>query len=411
MKLILKRSLIGSGMSAMAALAVLALVVSGSAACKGSLEKGLKGPVPSNPQELMAELQTEKEKIDKASDEMMQRIEAFNASRGPNERKIQFSELFYSDLDPEQRDVLEKLLQEEKTPSYRNLLSRIIEDRKSVQSLQERVVRLEQQLSDKFVIAHKGDTHHKLAHDYLIGEGLTEEQTKDILNQIDLSEDLLPGFKVWYNYNKEDNTFKTYVTQGEAGQTPLAVKRALKRKLIGERDAAMAKAAALEHTKTTLERDVAQLETDVRGLEDRRSQLEVNVADLEARNSDLQTRGDRLESDLAYRQNSLYYHVESERELAKQGILTRFLKNLKDVKGVSYEDALDLRQARSITITPGAYGLKSISGVELWPEIYQEGRDYTVQVSQDGGNATVVINDPNIFRQQRVLIAVRGDAT
>jgi hypothetical protein len=399
----------GYGVLSLGAALGLVLILAGTAGCQGQIEKGISGPVPSSPQELMAELQGEKEKIDRSSDEMMKRIDAFNASRGANERKIQFSELFYQDLSTEQRDVLDQLLQEEKNPSYKNLLSRIIEDRKTIQTLQERVLRLEQQLDDKFAIARKGDTHFKLAHDYLIEQGVTEEQAKNLLNQIDLNEELVTGFKVWYNYDKENGTFKTYVTQGEAGQTPLAVKRAMKRKLIGERDAATARATALEQTKKTLEADINRLETDVRGLEDRRSSLEVNVADLEARNTNLQVRGDQLDSDLQFRKNSVFYHADSEQALAAQGILTRFLKNLKDVKGISYDETLDLRQAQTISFTPGAYGLRKIRGVEIWPGVFQEGRDYTVQVSQDGGAATIVINDPNVFRQQRVLFALRGD--
>jgi len=400
------------GALGIALLALGLLLTAGTTGCsRDSLEKGLSGPMPSNPEQLMTELQTQRERIDKASDEMMKRIDAFNASRGPNERKIQFSELFYSDLNPEQKDVLDQLLQQEKSPNFQNLLSRILEDRNTIQSLQERVLRLEQQLPDKFVIAKRSDTHFKLAHDYLIGEGVSEEKAKELLNQIDLNENLVAGFKVWYNYNKDDNTFKTYVTQGEAGQTPLAVKRAIQRKLVGERDAATAKSQALEQTKLNLTNDIARLETDVKGLEDRRSTLETQVADLEGRNNDLQVRGDHLEADLEFRQNSLFYHASSEKALADQGVLTRFLKNLKDVKGISYDDALDLRQAKSISFAPGSYGLKTIKSVEVWPGVYQEGRDYSVQVSEDGTNATLVINDPNIFRQQRVLIALRGEAS
>ena len=399
------------GASGIGALLILvAVLVAGSVSCgKGSLEKGLSGPVPATPQELMAELQTEKEKIDRVSDEMMKRIDAFNQSRGPGEKRLQFSEIFYSDLSPEQRDVLDQLLAEEKTPTYKNLLAQMIEDRKTVQNLQEQVLKLEQQLPDKFVIAHKGDTHYKLAHDFLMGEGVAEEKAKTLLNQIDLSEDLIAGFKVWYNYDKEKDTFKTYVTQGEAGQTPLAVKRAVKRKLIGERDVAMAKAAALTQTKAALEQDVTRLETDISTLEDRRTTLETNVADLEGRNNDLQVRGDRFESDLAFKQNSLFYHVDNAKSLADQGILSKFLKNLKDVKGIAYEDSVDLRQARSITFSPEAYGLKTIKGLEILPGIYQEGRDYSVQVAEDGRAVTVVFNDPEIFKQQRVLISLRGE--
>lgn len=395
---------------ALAAALALALLAGLTACGQGSIEKGLTGPVPSNPQELMTELQTQKERIDKLSDGMMERINQFNASRGPNDRKVQFSELFYTDLSPEQRDVLDQLLQEEKSPTYKNLLSRIIEDRNTVQSLQDRVLRLEQQLPDKFIVAKKGDTHFKLAHDYLVGEGATEEASKDLLNQIDLNEDLIPGFKVWYNYDKDKNTFRTYVTQGEAGQTPLAVKRALKRKLINERDTEKARADSLEQTKTQLETNIAALETDISTLTDRRTQLETEVADLERRNSDLQTRGDTLQSDLEFRQNSLFFHANTEKALAQQGILSKVLKNLRDVKGITYERTLDLRQAQSITFTPETYGLNNISNVEMWPSVYEEGRDYTVAVSDDGMQATVTINDPQLFKQQRVLFAIRGQA-
>jgi hypothetical protein len=395
---------------ALAAALGLALLAGLTACGQGSIEKGLTGPVPSNPQELMAELQTQKERIDKLSDGMMERINQFNSSRGPNDRKVQFSELFYTDLSPEQRDVLDQLLQEEKSPTYRNLLSRIIEDRNTVQTLQDRVLRLEQQLPDKFMIAKKGDTHFKLAHDFLIGEGATEESAKDLLNQIDLNEDLIPGFKVWYNYDKEKATFRTYVTQGEAGQTPLAVKRALKRKLINERDTEKARADGLEQTKTQLETNIAGLETDISTLTDRRTQLETEVADLERRNNDLQVRGDTLQSDLEFRQNSLFFHANTERALADQGVLSKVLKNLRDVKGISYERTLDLRQAQSITFTPETYGLNTISKVEMWPSVYEEGRDYTVAVSEDGMQATVTINDPQLFKQQRVLFAIKGQA-
>ena len=93
-------------------------------------------------------------------------------------------------------------------------------------------------------------------------------------------------------------------------------------------------------------------------------------------------------SDLESRRNSMFYHAGSEKTLAQQGVLTRFLKNLKDVKGVSFDESIDLRQAQTINFTPENYGLKSIRGIEVWPEAFKEGRDYTVQVSEDGGQQT-----------------------
>ena len=386
-----------------------ALAIAGLVACgQGAIDRGLTGQVPATSQELIEELQEQKERIDRTTDQMMERINAFNQKQGPQGRKVQFSELFYTDLSPEQRDILDELLETEESPSYRLLLTRIGEDRDSIQGLQEKVLHLEQRLPDKFVLVKQGDSHYNLAQSFLESQEVNEERSVELLKQIDLSEDLIPGFKVWYNYDPDQDSFRTYVTQGEAGHTPLAVKRAVKRKLVGERDVAIAQAAVLEERKTVLEEDIARLEVDVSGLENRREHLEGRVSDLVTRNSDLQSHVDRVEDDLEYKQNSVFYHANTRHALAEQGILTRFLKNLKDVQGITYDEALDFRQANSISFSPEEYGLTSIRDIELWPKGFQEGRDYTVQVSEEDGTATVVFEDPKVFKEKRVLLAIRG---
>ena len=371
-------------------------------------EEGLSGPVPTSPEALMAELEAEKGRIDKRTDAMMERIEVFNASRAPGDRQVEFSEVFLSDLAPEQRSVLDELLAEEKRPSYKNLLTRIIEDRDKIKQMTDRIQYLEQKLPDNFVIVKGGQSHYDLAMEYLANEGLDQAKSKQLVDEMGLQEDLVPGFKVWFNYFKEEDKFKTYVTRGEAGQTPLAVTRAAKRNLIHERDVAVARATALEETKTSLEGDITRLMGDVHSLEDRKAELNVTVADLEARNQDLNEKGVKLSEDLSETQNSMYYYANSEAALAQQGVLTRFMKNLKDVKGISYDESLDLRQTASINLEAQPYGLKEIKSVEIWPDIYQAGRDYTVQVAEDGQTARVEIIDKNMFKKQRVLIALSG---
>ncbi|MFQ5701360.1 MAG: hypothetical protein ACE5HU_05895 [Acidobacteriota bacterium] len=392
------------GLSVMFAVTFLTVLT----ACQGGLEKGLAGPVPASPDELIAELEAEKERIDKRTDMMMDRIEAYNASRAPGDREVHFSELFYSDLDPEQRDVLDALLQEEKRPSYRNLLTRIIEDRKNIEQMQSRIQYLEQRLPDDFAIVKKGDNHYDLAIAYLEREGVDKDHAKELVGQISLMQDLVAGFKVWFNYDEENDKFKTYVTRGEAGQTPLAVARAIRRNLITERDIALARATALEETKNALEEDISKLQGDLMKLEDRRSELTVTVADLEARNNDLTEQEKKLSEDLAYAKNTLSYHAASRKTLAQQGILTRFLKNLKDVKNVDFDQTLDLRESQSISLSAEPFGLKTIRKVEIWPDVYKEGRDYSVRIENGGRTATVVLNDPNMFKRQRLLISVNG---
>lgn len=389
--------------------AALAVVLVGtSMGCKSRFEKSLTGELPDNPEELIVELQAHKGMIDEATDRMVNRINEYNSQQGPGQRKVQFSELFYGDLSSEQRDVLDELLEKETAPSYKQLLTRIIEDRNLIADLQEKILHLEQRLPDEFIIVKGGDTHLELAKNYLASKGVPEDHAQELLNDIDLNENLIPGFKVWYNYDENKDSFRTYVTKGEAGQTPLAVKRAVKRKLIDERDVAQARAEELTEKKAELEVDIDKLEAEVSGLEEKKGELEGKVSDLVARNTSLTETKESLESDLAFRQNSLYYHAGSEKELTKQGILTKFLENVKDVNAIDFAETLDLRQAQSISFRPGPYGLKSIRDIEVWPQGFIRGRDYVVEVSEKGDAARVVLQEPDVFKQKRILFSVKG---
>ncbi|MBI4169815.1 MAG: hypothetical protein HY510_07750, partial [Acidobacteria bacterium] len=382
-----------AGWTLAAAVVLAGALATGALACRGdSRQLELSGPTPSTPEALLTELKDHRERIDQATDQMMQRIEAFNATRRPGERTIFFSEIFTDDLSDAQRDVLNAMVAEEKDVSYKSLLEKIISDRDTIRGLQEKVMRLEQALPDRFVLAKKGDTHHDLAINYLANDAhLDAEKAKTVLASVDQTDELLPGNKVWFFYDPEQDAFRTYVTQGEAGQTPLAVRRALQRKLISERDAAQAAVTALEQAKSSLEADISALRRTRAELEARKAELETNKARLEAS-------VDRLSRDLSFQQNSLFYHVASARELKDKGVLTPVLKRVRDVKGVNYDKALDLRQGTTIYLTPGRFGLEHIKDVKMLPPIYQEGRDFTVEQSDVSGTVKVVILDSELFK-------------
>jgi hypothetical protein len=386
-----------------AALLVAAGLISGTIGCRSdSRELALSGPTPASPEALLTELKDHRERIDKATDQMMQRIDAFNATRKPGERPILFSEIFMDDLSDAQRDILNAMVAEEKDVSYKSLLEKIIADRDAIRGLQEKVMRLEQALPDRFVLAKKGDTHRALAADYLTNDAhLEAEKAKTVLASVDQTDELLPGNQVWFFYDPQQDVFRTYVTQGEAGRTPLAVRRALQRKLISERDAAQAAVTALEQTKSTLEADISTLRQTQAELEARKAELETHKARLESN-------VDQLSKDLSFQQNSLFYHAASARELKDKGILTTVLKRVRDVKGVSFDKALDLRQGTTIYLTPGRFGLERIRDVKMLPSIYQEGRDFTVEKSDVSGTVKVVILDSDLFKGKEVLLSVGG---
>ena len=390
------RRMFHGGVALAAALTLVAL-----SGCTDRMRQALSG-APSTPEELLTALKSDRSRIDQTTDGMLKKIETFNASRKPGERTIQFSEIFMDDLTGEQRDVLNTLLSQEKDVSYRSLIQTIITDRDNIKDLQAKVLQLEQRLPDSFVVAKKGDSHTKLAMNYLTSDAkLDEAKAKNLVDQVDRSEVLIPGNHVWFFYDPNQDTFRTYVTQGEAGQTPLAVRRAKERKLIKERDTAIAERDTAETGRVAAVAEVADLQ-------DRKARLESDVAGLQQNKAELESNVDQLSKDLAFRQNSLFYHAEATASLKDRGVLSGVLAHVKDVKGVNYDEALDLRRDTSITLSPTTFGLEKIKQVKLLPSIYQEGRDFTVETSEDTGDARLVILDPDLFRGREVLLSVGG---
>ena len=116
----------------------------------------------------------------------------------------------------------------------------------------------------------------------------------------------------------------------------------------------------------------------------------------------------RLSGALSFRQNSLFYHAANVHDLRQQGVLTSVLKRVQDVKPVNFDTALDLRENTTITLDPQSFGLERIGRVRVLPSIFQEGRDFRVEMSEGTGVARVTILDPELFKGKEVLLAVGG---
>lgn len=384
------------------ALLLSVIVVVSSNGCAQGPNLGFSKSTPATPEELLTELKDHQEKIDKATEAMLQRINDFNQSRQAGQRTIQFSEIFGQDFTDQQKDVLNQMIAQEKDVSYKSILQQIVSDRDAIQGLQEKVMHLEQSLPDQFVVAKKGDKQHDLAMNYLVSDAkLDEAKAKSLLDQADQSDELVPGNKVWFFYDQGRDSFRTYVTQGEAGQTPLAVRRAVKRRLIKERDQALAQRDEAATARDEAVRSVNDLQQVKAGLESDVSELRQNKASLEAS-------VERLSGDLSFRTNSLFYHAANVRDLKEKGVLTSVLKRVQDVKPVNYDTALDLRDSNTITLAPEAFGLEHIGRVRMLPNIFQEGRDFKIETSEDSGVAKVVILDPELFKGKEVLLAIGG---
>ena len=323
-------------------------------------------------EELLGQLHDDREAIDHASDQMMQRIEIFNSTRKPGQETLQFGEIFAQDLGPEQRDVLNTMVAEEQDVSYKALLTKIIADRDTIQQLQEKVAHQEQSLPDQFVIARRGDRHRTLALNYLTQEAkLDEAKARSLLRQVDQTDELVPGNKVWFLYNPQDDSFRTYVTRGEAKVTPVMVRREKTAALVKERDT------------IRTERDAAEQQA---------------VATEQARA--------QLESEMQTRENSVYFHAASQTSLKDRGVLSPVLKKVTNVNGVGYDESVDLRVKTTIDLVPERYGLNQIRQVRLLPDIYEEGRDYSVETTADFKNARIVILQPEVFKGKELVLAL-----
>src|SRR5437867_1258704 len=296
--------------AAMCIASVLAMMfVAGSIGCSRESDLGFSKSTPATPEELLAELKTHQEKIDKATEGILLRINEFNQTRKPGERTLQFAEIFSQDFTDQQKAVLNQMIAEEKDVSYKSILQQIVSDRDTIQGLQDKLI-------------------------------------------------------------------------SERDQA------------VSQRDEAAAARDEAVRTVNDLQQVKAGLESDIAVLRQNKASLEASV--------------ERLSSDLAFRQNSLFYHAANVRELKDQGVLTSVLKRVQDVKPVSFDTALDLRQTNTITLAPAAFGLDRIVKVRMLPNIFQEGRDFKIETSEDSGVAKIVILDPDLFKGKEVLFAVGG---
>jgi hypothetical protein len=396
------RRLVRSG-SMPAVVALLAVVVAlGSTACSYLKQQEAAKEVPATPEELLVELQEQKDRLDQATNQMLEKIAEFNDTRMEGERTVQFGELFTDELSDEQRDILDQMLAEEQDISYRSLLGRIITDRDLIRNLQAKILQLEKSLPEQFVVVAKGNTHYSLAREYLTNQaGLPKDKVGDLVSRADLTDELATGNKVWFFYDEERDNLGTYVTQGDADRMPIAIRRALKRKLISDRDAAIATAGTFESERDAARAAVGQLERVKAGLEADIAQLRRNKATLESEVS-------RLSNDLSFQKNTLFYHAASVTDLKEQGVLSRVLKRFEDVRGINFDAALDLRRGSTIRLDPEEFGLEKIRRVRLLPGVYEEGRDFTIETFEQSGFARIVILDSSLFRGKEVLVAVGG---
>src|SRR6267378_3550734 len=212
-------------------------------------------PVPMNMEKLLVELKDARDQIDGQTHEIHDRIQQFNQRMALiGHKPVSFRQVFLQSLNAEEQQTLDDLVRPEKDFTYRGILGQVVE-------------------------------HMKLAMQYLEKDkGVPESRAKELISRLNIMEtNLEKGMKAYFYYDPSKDFFGTWVAQGAASHSPLALVRAKEMRLIQEKDAAVAKAntlqdekAQLEEMRDALQKEIAELETRKAGLESTVSQLELD---------------------------------------------------------------------------------------------------------------------------------------
>jgi hypothetical protein len=328
------------------------------------------------------------QQIQKKENEKLKLIARFEAKTG---KKFPIGEIF--NIGNKERQVLEEYIRNEKNISIKDLLKALVKKDDEIHGLREEHKTLNEQHKPHLV--KKGENHYQIAIEYLLFQrGLDKDDAKKLLNKALFFDPLTPGFKVWSFYDGKE--YSSFVTQGEASISPAELERRKKKEIekIIEEERLKALERDDELKKATKEFNAAQL----------KKQSELEAAKKRTRQIEEQKR--KMERQL----NSLYYLVDTEKNLRDSGILSGgFLKRkkLKTMNPTDYKDSIDLRASKTININAGLLGLKKIKKVMLFPKHYTDGVDFKIDIGEDKQEANVVILKEEKFKKQYLVISVQ----
>jgi len=364
-------------------------------------------PVPMNMEKLLVELKDARDQIDGQTHEIYNRIQQFNQKMTLIGRKpVSFSQVFLQGLSAEEEQALDDLVRQEKDPSYRGILGQVVEDMKKIRDLQNKVTQLEGLLPGDGVDVKPGDTHMKLAMQYLEKDkGVPESRAKELISRLNIMEtNLEKGMKVHFYYDPAKDFFGTWVAQGAASHSPLALVRAKEMRLIQEKDAAVAKASTLQDEKAQLEEMRDALQKEIAELETRKAGLESTVSQLELEKTKAEESSRITGEKLAEHQNSVWYDADLAERLRARGVL-KTVNKVENIGEVKFANNIDLTKTKSITLKPSQFGIDHISDVRIVPNYLKEGRDVGVRFADDGTVEVTVLNE-GALRGQKILFVV-----
>lgn len=305
-------------------------------------------------------------------------------------------------LTPDQKQVLEARLKNEQGIGYGDLVSDILNKQKSIEDLKVQVQNVEKTLPAPVEVG-KGERHADIAMAYLTKDkGLDQNTAKRLVQQVNLMDDLQPGFKVWNFYN--DGVYGTFVTQGDAKVSPYGVIQHAKQVLVNEKNTAVAQRDQLAAEKASLTQQVSDLTNRREELTQEVSLLQAERQDLTNKVNDLQVQRD----DLQALNSSVFYRIGTRKNLVQEGaIRTSLFSKPKVVKygEDQFPQHLDLRSGDTISLSAKMEGLDKIRRVSVAPgSLFKADEDYVVTISQDGQDASLKLLAKDKFRASRSIV-------
>ena len=299
------------------------------------------------------------------------------------------------ELSDGQTSLLKTMLAAEEDVSLKGLLQALLDTHDVINELETKIDELKEQLPTPDIVA-RGDAHLDLAADYLTkNHGLDPKEASRLARRSLLTDNLAPGMEVWHFYT--EGVYATTVTQGTAKVSPYFLNVRAMRKIKTERDEAMMLASSLEAEITVLEAT--------------RDQLRADLSTLQVEHQDLKVERDILVEDkaaLVQADETVYFHIDTRRSLRQKDIITPAGIRLKDWRPELFTEKLDLREYDTIEVYATDFGVRRIRGVKLLPDgMWQEGRDYTVKLTDSGSKATLQLDSIDRFKNEAFVVVLK----
>ncbi len=298
------------------------------------------------------------------------------------------------ELSQTEMEMLRNKLENEEDVSYEGLIKDLLERQEQIDELRAEIEELKGRLPMP-VTVKRGDSHYAIAMDYLTNEiGLSEEEAKKAIEKALITDRIVPGHEIWNFY--EDGVYGTSVTQGTAKVSPYFLNVQYEKKITSERDEALDLAAHLQSELEVLEHQRDELTAELEELE-RQYDAVVEERDvLEEENIEMETV-----------MKSAHYYVDTQTNLAKDGVVRVGGKKLKDYDPNLFIYSIDLRDEDTIRLAASAFGKNAILGAEILPnDKFRKNQDYSVDTS-DKQRTVITLHNTGKFENERFVIVLR----